>query len=230
MSEILLLSFTAGSVAMLHTLLGPDHYLPFVALAKSRGWSLVKTMRMTLLCGCGHIIGSVVLGILGVAIGSQLSSLTWIESVRGDIAAWALLALGLVYFAWGLRHASKNRGDIEHGVMHGHHHLKVDGKHEQTAVQRTPGAYWALFIVFVLGPCEPLIPLLMYPAAIGNVWGAVIVSSVFAVVTVLTMLVAVTVSAWGLSFIKMPNFAHYSHAVAGSTILMCGVSIVFLGL
>jgi len=230
MSELILLSVTAGTVAMVHTLLGPDHYLPFVAMAKSRGWSLKRTMNMTLLCGCGHIVGSVVLGIVGVAVGSQLASLTWIESVRGDIAAWALLALGLVYFAWGLRHAYHNKDYIEHGVLHGHHHVSIDGEHDQTAVKKSPRAYWALFIVFVLGPCEPLIPLLMYPAAIGNIWGAVLVSGVFAVVTVITMLVAVLVSVWGLSFVKMPNFERFGHAVAGSTILMCGASMVFLGL
>ena len=230
MSEILLLSVTAASIAMVHTLLGPDHYLPFVAMAKSRGWSVGRTLRLTLFCGCGHVIGSVILGIIGVAIGSQLASLNWIEGVRGDLAAWGLLALGLVYFAWGLRHAAHNKEDIEHGVMHGHHHPRVAGQNSKSTVRRTPGAYWALFIVFVLGPCEPLIPLLMYPAAIGNVWGAVIVCSVFAVVTILTMTAAVMVSTWGLSFVKMPRFERYSHALAGSTILMCGASMVFLGL
>jgi len=25
--------------------------------------------------------------------------------------------------------------------------------------------HWALFLIFVFGPCEPLIPLIMYPAA-----------------------------------------------------------------
>lgn len=261
MSEIMLLCITAGSVAMVHTLLGPDHYLPFVAMAKSRGWSLARTMRMTLLCGFGHIVGSIFLGVIGVAIGSQLASLNWIEGMRGDIAAWALMALGMVYFAWGLRHAYKNRSEIEHGVVHGHHHLNSDlphvhtnlgvsssaghshfnglhshehgsfsHTHDETARSRTPSAYWALFIVFVLGPCEPLIPLLMYPAAMGNIWAAVIVSCVFGLVTVVTMLFAVMISVWGLSFIKMPKIERYSHALAGSTILMCGASMVFLGL
>jgi len=246
MSEVLLLSLTAGSIAMVHTLLGPDHYLPFVAMAKSRGWSMAKTLRMTLICGFGHIVGSIVLGIVGVALGSQLASLNWIEGVRGDIASWALLALGLVYFTWGIRHAYRCKDDIEHGVMHGHHHhhgshhhhhiggdhdhTHIDDHDEDTAIKRAPSAYWALFIVFVLGPCEPLIPLLMYPAAIGNVWAAVIVSSVFGLVTVVTMVAAVMLSAWGLSFIKMPKIEHFSHAIAGSTILMCGASMVFLGL
>jgi len=70
----------------------------------------------------------------------------------------------------------------------------------------------------------------MYPAAIGNVWAAVIVSSVFGLVTVVTMVAAVMLSVWGLSFIKMPKIEHFSHAIAGSTILMCGASMVFLGL
>lgn len=259
MSEILLLSITAGSIAMVHTILGPDHYLPFVAMAKSRGWSMAKTLRMTLICGLGHIVGSIVLGVVGVALGSQLASLNWIEGVRGDLAAWALMTLGLVYLAWGLRHAYSKTADIEHGVLHGHHHHQaagsdsgdphhhaaldhthldhthlghthLDHQHDATAVRRAPSAYWALFIVFVLGPCEPLIPLLMYPAAVGNVWGAVIVSSVFGLVTVVTMVFAVMVSAWGLSFIKMPRIERFSHALAGSTIMMCGASMVFLGL
>lgn len=226
----MLLSIAAASVAMVHTLLGPDHYLPFVAMAKARGWSISRTLRMTLWCGLGHIVGSVLLGIVGVAIGSQLAALNWIEGVRGDLAAWALLAFGMVYLAWGLRHAYKSKDEIEHGMMHGHHHSKVAGAHDATAKSRSPRAYWALFLIFVLGPCEPLIPLLMYPAALGNVWTAVIVSSVFGVVTVITMLFAVSVSAWGVSFIKVPKFEKFSHALAGSTILMCGASMVFLGL
>jgi len=246
MSEIMLLSITAGSVALVHTLLGPDHYLPFVAMAKSRGWSMAKTMRMTLICGFGHIAGSILLGVIGVAIGSQLSSLNWVEGVRGDLAAWALLGLGMIYFLWGLRHAYKNDGDAAHGVLHGHHHTHIDQahalehmrghvhthdhEHKSGVSKKAPTAYWALFIVFVLGPCEPLIPLLMYPAAVGNVWGAVMVSSVFGLVTVLTMLFAVMISVWGLSFIKMPKIERFSHALAGSTILMCGASMVFLGL
>jgi len=249
MSEIMLLCITAGSLAMVHTLLGPDHYLPFVAMAKSRGWSIARTMRMTLVCGFGHIVGSILLGVIGVAVGSQLASLTWVEDMRGDMAAWALMTLGLVYFVWGLRKAYKDKKEfIEHGVVHGHQHLAVQGvhthitpshgrtskvfshTHDYQASKKTPGAYWALFIVFVLGPCELLIPLLMYPAAAGNFWGAVMVSSVFGLVTVLTMLFAVVISVWGLSFIKMPKIERFSHALAGTTILMCGASMVFLGL
>jgi len=53
-SEMQVLIIAAISVACLHTVSGPDHYLPFIALSKSRGWSFTKTMGWTIVCGCGH--------------------------------------------------------------------------------------------------------------------------------------------------------------------------------
>jgi len=70
--EILMLCGIAATIAFVHTLLGSDHYLPFVAMAKSRGWSVGRAMRMTVLCGSGHIVGSVVLGFVGIYASIQL--------------------------------------------------------------------------------------------------------------------------------------------------------------
>ena len=72
-SPILLVS--AISIGFFHTLLGPDHYLPFIVLSKSRNWSSVKTVVITVLCGIGHVGGSVVLGLLGVFFGWSLYSI-----------------------------------------------------------------------------------------------------------------------------------------------------------
>lgn len=82
--EHLILIMSAASVAFLHTLLGPDHYVPFIAIAKARGWSLPKTLRVVLLCGSGHLVGSVALGILGIVAGIELTRLEWVESQRGS--------------------------------------------------------------------------------------------------------------------------------------------------
>jgi hypothetical protein len=40
----------AVSVAFFHTLLGPDHTLPFIMLARSEGWSMTRTLVVTFLC------------------------------------------------------------------------------------------------------------------------------------------------------------------------------------
>ena len=89
--EVLVLCGTAATIAFVHTLLGPDHYLPFVAMAKSRGWSPAPTVHMTLICGSGHIVGSVVLGFAGLYFAIQLDSLGWIEGLRGEARARAFL-------------------------------------------------------------------------------------------------------------------------------------------
>ena len=73
--ELVILIISAASIAFVHTLLGPDHYVPFIAMAKARGWSLPKTLRVVLLCGSGHLVGSVALGILGIVAGIELTRL-----------------------------------------------------------------------------------------------------------------------------------------------------------
>ena len=55
--ELLVLVATAASIGFIHTLLGPDHYLPFIVMAKVRGWSRSKALGVTSLCGLGHVAG-----------------------------------------------------------------------------------------------------------------------------------------------------------------------------
>jgi sulfite exporter TauE/SafE len=57
-------------------------------------------------------------------------------------------------------------------------------EHKEQKANLTP---WILFLVFVLGPCEPLIPILMYPAAQSSITGLVAVTLVFALTTSITM-------------------------------------------
>jgi ABC-type nickel/cobalt efflux system permease component RcnA len=234
--EITVLTLSAAAIAFLHTLLGPDHYLPFVAMARARGWSLGRSLRITLLCGIGHLVGSIVIGVIGITVGVQLASLEWLEGMRGNLAAWLLIGFGLAYTAWGLRRAMRNRPHTHwhthDGMTHSHAHTHHGGHahvHEAGTKQRslTP---WVIFVIFVLGPCEPLIPLLMYPAARESWIGVLAVTAVFGMVTVLTMLAAVFLSLKGLEKLRLPAFERYAHALAGSTILACGLAIVFLGL
>jgi sulfite exporter TauE/SafE len=225
----------AAAVAFVHTILGPDHYLPFVAMAKARGWSMSRTLRITLFCGAGHLAGSIILGMLGILLGLQLSSLEWLEGVRGNLAGWLLIGFGLVYTAWGLRQAWRNRphshwhshGDVTHDHLHTHHR---DHAHaHQSAGQVRSLTPWLIFVIFILGPCEPLIPLLMYPAARESMLGIMLVTTIFGLVTVATMMLSVFLAIVGLSRFKLKSFERYNHAIAGSAILACGLGVAFLG-
>ena len=228
------LLITAASIGFLHTLFGPDHYLPFVMMSWARKWSWTKTFLITFLCGVGHIIGSVVLGLVGVGLGLAVRRLELIESVRGDLAAWLLISFGLVYFVWGVRRAYKRRphahlhshsaDEHSHDHEHFHEHAHV---HPDKAASIAP---WTLFVIFVLGPCEPLIPILMYPAAKSSVAGMLLVTAVFGAATIATMLTIVLVASFGIKFVPGERLQRYTHALAGATICMCGLAIVFLGL
>lgn len=239
--EIQVLMGTALFIGFFHTITGPDHYLPFIMMSKARHWSTARTAWITVACGVGHVLSSIVLGFIGVAFGIALVKLQIIESFRGDLAAWFLMIFGFVYFVWGIWRAIKNK-------RHTHVHMHEDGKlhdhahaHRGTHVHVHEGKAnitpWVLFTIFVFGPCEPLIPLLMYPAARipnatateGVAW-IVLIAFLFAAATISTMLAMVMVSLKGLSFLPLKRIERYTHAIAGATILLCGISIVFLGL
>lgn len=234
--KILILSITAASMGFIHTVLGPDHYLPFIVMSKARKWSIVRTGMITLLCGVGHVGSSILIGVIGIAFGLGLSKVKGIEGIRGDIAAWAFIAFGFLYMLWGIFRAIRNKPHKHKhlhngGITHEHEHRHAN-EHDHThkgekAVNLTP---WVLFLIFVLGPCEPLIPLLMYPAAKHNPGGIIIVSLIFAVVTILTMLVLVLIATYSLKSIPLGKMERYTHAIAGATILLSGCAIVFLGL
>mgnify|MGYP001819637961 FL=1 len=234
--EITVLCLSAAAIAFVHTLLGPDHYLPFVAMARARGWALDKTLKITLVCGIGHLVGSIALGLIGIYLGLTLSSLEWVESVRGNLSAWLMIGFGLAYLAWGLRQAWKNRPHshwhVHDGVAHSHEHVH---RSEHAHVHENKGnthslAPWVIFVILVLGPCEPLIPLLMYPAARESTLGVVLVTVVFGVVTVLAMLLAVAAAYLGLRSVRLKPLERYGHALAGGVILMCGLAVSLLGI
>lgn len=234
--ELIILSLTTISIGFIHTILGPDHYVPFIVISKAREWSLRKTMWVTAICGLGHVASSVVLGLIGIALGIAVHKLEALESFRGNIAGWALIAFGLVYLVWGVRRAIRNRphehfhfhsNGSEHAHSHAHHkdHLHVHEK--QSMKELTP---WVLFTVFVFGPCEPLIPIVMYPASQGNMAYVAIVALLFSVATIGTMTAVVWLLSLGLNFLPARRLERYSHALAGATIALCGVSIQVMGL
>lgn len=240
-NEIITLMITAASIGFIHTLLGPDHYLPFIVMSKARSWSTFRTVSITVLCGLGHVAGSVIVGIIGVVFGVALHKLEVLESARGDWAAWAFLIFGLGYLVWALwrlysgashKHVHVHGGTV-HTHIHGHTHNLGDSEavphnheHGDKAQNLTP---WILFLVFVLGPCEPLIPILMYPAAQASIPGLIAVVSVFAVTTIATMLAVVLAANYGISFIKVGKLEKYTHVIAGATIALSGV-LILIGL
>lgn len=271
------LSAAALAIGFVHTLYGPDHYVPFVAMSRVGKWSLRKTVLVTFFCGLGHVLSSVILGSIGIALGLVVVNLESVESVRASWAGWAMILFGLTYFIWGVYISIRQRPHRHFGCEHvdlnahaGHDHSNQDstsGGHPGCAqtdhflgkvtvhdgelaiatdglaqprlekIVERPAKWtpWVLFVVFLLGPCEPLIPLLMYPAAEASIWGVVWITSLFAFATLATMISIVVLVFLGADrwrkygFGSIGGLERYGHAIAGLVVLVCGMLVKFGG-
>jgi hypothetical protein len=229
--EIQVMIIAAMSVSFLHTIAGPDHYLPFIALSRSRGWSLSKTIFWTIICGCGHVWSSVLLGLIAAAIGWSVAGVEILQGIRGGLAGWALVLFGIAYSFWGI-------WKLKRGKAHRHFDMEYDGSlvvyehdHNRPAMRRekhtvTP---WVMFLIFLLGPCEPMIALLYFPAAQHSWTGMLLLICVYTVCTLATMVVMVMMGYYALSFFNSGKLEKYMHPLGGLTIFICGAGMVFLG-
>lgn len=230
-----LLVMSAATLGVIHTLLGPDHYLPFIVLSKARNWSQARTLWITFISGIGHVSGSVVLGLVGIGMGISLSRLERIEASRGEVVGWMLIAFGILYSAYGVYKYLKKGAHVHlpdflrpRSIRHQDLHLgEGEMNKEDEAGRLTP---WILFLIFVFGPCEVLIPMLVYPAAQHSGMGIFLVALVFGITTVGTMLLVVLLGYKGFSFLRLKGKEYQIHLFAGLVILLAGVGIQFMGL
>ncbi len=226
------LLLASAGVAFVHVLAGPDHTVPFVMLARAQRWSGVKTFWVTLFCGVGHVLSSLLLGLLGLALGAGLAHVTALEEVRGSVAAWGLVAFGLAYAVWGTRRALVHHHRL---ALHAHdHHVHIHPRgtdpHQHQNGHGSPLTFWSLFLIFAFGPCEPLIPLFMVPASRGRWDVAAAAGAVFSLVTLVTMVTAVLLLRAGVERLPLAGLERWSHALAGSVVAFSGLAVLFLGL
>lgn len=221
------LVFAALSVGVLHTLIEPDHYLPFAAVSRANGWSISKTVCCALLCGLGHVASSAVVGGLGLAMGAGLGAAEYADAVRGDIVKWVFASFAVVYTLFGLRRAF-GRG------FHVHADGSVHTDSECAAHSGSVGAkaaFWTLFAIFTLGPCEVLVPLVVYPASKGNWAGVLVVTFAFSLSSVLTMVAAVALLACGLRFVPRGNLdlSRFGGLITGLVLCVCAAYMFIKG-
>ncbi|HEV7622250.1 MAG TPA: hypothetical protein VGO09_10965, partial [Flavisolibacter sp.] len=121
--------------------------------------------------------------------------------------------------------------------QHKHFDVNEDGsiyvyehKHGTVAApqQRHRVTPWVLFLIFVLGPSEPMIPLLYLPAAQSSWVSMVVLIICYTFFTLLAMVIMVVLGYYGLFFIKAGKLEKYIHFLGGISILICGAGIVFL--
>lgn len=208
----ILLLLSTMSIAFIHAL-APDHWMPFAVIGKAQKWSKAKLMLMTFVSGIGHVGSSILVGAIGILLGFSLSKLTAAESHRGEIALWLLIGFGIAYTIWGIKKARNYK----------HEHM------DPALMKSKTVTLWTLFAIFVLGPCEPLIPLMFLATDYG--WAGIFMTSlVFSVVTIFMMLAQSILAFAGIQLIRHDIAERYSHAFAGFVIFLTGAFVMLLGI
>jgi nickel/cobalt exporter len=107
----------AAGVGFGHAIL-PDHWVPLAVLGRTRRYSLSRIARLSSLAGVAHVLVSLVLGALIIAIGLQFRST--IQSAQDTIIGCILIATGLGFAVLEIT----GRG---HSHDHDHDHSHDDG-------------------------------------------------------------------------------------------------------
>jgi nickel/cobalt exporter len=207
------LAALAASVGALHSL-APDHWVPFAAVARARGWSAGRTARVTLLCGFGHVSASVILGLVALVLGREVFAALGarLESLAGVL----LVAFGLLYGLWGLRHTLGEQ-------LHGHSHRHYDHVHDPSRI-----TVLGLFLLFTADPCVAVMPIMLAAAPLGAVKLTTLVL-VYEIATLAAMVGLVLPARAGVNVIRAHWIDRYGDAVAGATIAAVGVLVLSLG-
>ena len=103
------LLLAAGGVGFGHAVL-PDHWVPMATVGRTQRYSLGKVARLSGAAGAAHVLVSLVLGAVIIAVGLQFRST--IENAQDAIVGGLLIATGIGFAATEL---------LGHGHSHDHH-------------------------------------------------------------------------------------------------------------
>ena len=225
-STAVLLFLSSCSTAIIHALI-PDHWLPFVLLARAQTWSDRRTLTLVGITGAIHVSVSIAVGagviLLGTASAHGLAER--LGSSLELLAGLLLIAFGLIYGLWAHRREARahapagNQGPAPAGTpMHAHGHLL-------SRWSRGVRSGGALVAIIGISPCVLLQPILFAAGAEGPI-AAVAAAVGFALCTVGTMLCVTFVATHGMRRLDLRFFARFGDLVSGLVIAAIGLLVV----
>lgn len=123
----------AAGVGFGHAIL-PDHWVPLAVLGRTRRYPLSRIARLSGLAGVAHVLVSIVLGAVIIAIGLQFRST--VQDAQDTIIGCILIATGIGFLALevtghGHHHDHDHDHDHDHhGHDHGHDHQGRNHGHD----------------------------------------------------------------------------------------------------
>ncbi|MBY0470450.1 hypothetical protein K2X30_04715 [bacterium] len=213
MQSTLIFALSAAAVGFVHSL-SPGHWLPVVLVAKSRKWSPGMATLGALALASGHILLSLILGIVGLEIGSTLI-LQHHEATIERYGAILVIVFGAIYAFIAYR---------RHSSCHGHGHHGPDApKGPKYQSSRS-----VLLFLFSLGfsPCIAVFPVFAAAAMKGTAT-LVIAMAAFALSVVGALVLAAQLAVHGLTKLDHPVLEHYGDLITGLCVIGLGAFLYF---
>lgn len=238
-ASIVLLLLAGAGVALVHALL-PDHWMPVAVIARAQQWPLARTARMGVWTGVGHVLGSLALGVVVIALGYGLKGTLRFE---GPIVGMVLVLSGLGIFLWSLRRPGHthppgdgHQHEIPHSHAHEHSHPHGDG-HSPTHPPpsecgphpeghrgpRGRRAVWLVPVGIAASPDPTILPVFLAAVAV-SVQTAVVVLLVYSLVTVVVMAGLTVAAAWGGYRVQGRWLEHHANQVTATVLVVLGLA------
>jgi hypothetical protein len=221
----------AAGVGFGHAIM-PDHWLPLAVLGRTRRYPIARVARLSGLAGLAHVLVSLLLGGLIVAIGLQFRAT--VEHAQDTIVGGVLLLTGVAVVLLELSSRGRLHGhdDHRHGHVHDagareHRHDEA-GSHRHAAGGRL-GGLAGIVVPFgaAASPDLTILPVFLAATAVGT--GTAVGSLVaFAAVTVGTFVCMTLVAALGGYRVRGRWLERWGNSVTAVVLIAIG-GLVFAG-
>ena len=217
----------AAGVGFGHAIL-PDHWVPLAVLGRTRRYPLARIARLSGLAGIAHVLVSLVLGAVIIAIGLQFRST--IQNAQDTIIGCVLIATGLGFAALELSgHGHGHGHDHDPGHSHGHDHVHGHAHEHDEAQPRRRGLQGLAAVMVPFGaaasPDLTILPVFL-AATTAGVATAVGSLVVFAVVTIGTIVGLTLAAARGGYQIRGEWLEQWGNVFTALVLVVIGVLVL----
>lgn len=221
----LLLAAAAG-VGLGHAIL-PDHWVPLALVGRTRRYPLTRVAKLSGMAGVAHVLVSIVLGAVIIAIGLQFRST--VQNAQDAIVGGLLIATGVLFAVFELTGHGHHHGDHDHHDHH--HHDDGHGDHEHDDSHPAPGSgtrgLAAVMVPFgaAASPDLTILPVFLAAATVG-VATAVASVAIFAAVTIGTIVGLTVAAARGGYQIRGEWLDRWGNALTAVVLLVIGTLVL----
>ena len=194
---------TGFTVAFVHAAI-PTHWLPFVLVGRAHAWSGRRVMGVAALAGAGHVLFTLLLGLVLLSAGIAVQPRMGVLFSRA--VGVMIMAVGLFYL---LRHAFRP------AQPHADPAARLSGRSDSAAIV-------GLVAMLTFSPCEAFLPFYVVNVEFGWI-GFALLSLVLAVGTFVAMLGLTGLCLAGADRLRLERLGRYEAALIG--VALCGLGL-----